>query len=176
MGFKSRVDIFSALFLACMLWSWRSRHKDLDIAHSVKQLSMTCPLPTIFDLHVVGVNGNQRCPIVQKIARNCKNGIPLRWNFSLLNEVFSKSISLTSANSVNHDIIQKWYGYQRYYTASNRYITIHSNRMCISITISGHIYCDAPLWTDTIPETVMEISFLLLHLEMYLLSAMECLW
>ena len=25
MGFKSRVDILPALFLACMLWSWRSR-------------------------------------------------------------------------------------------------------------------------------------------------------
>ena len=50
--------------------------------------------------------------------------------------VFPKWISM---NSVNHDKIQKWYCCLRYYPAINRYITICSNRRCISITTSGLI-------------------------------------
>ena len=47
------------------------------------------------------------------------------------NRVFPKWISLISLNSVNHDKIQKWYGYQRYYPFLNRYITSASNKKCI---------------------------------------------
>ena len=51
-----------------------------------------------------------------------------------VNGVFPKWISL---NSVNHDKIQKWYGYQRYYLTSNSYITNGSKRKCKSITTCG---------------------------------------
>ena len=55
--------------------------------------------------------------------------------------VFPKRISV---NSVNHDKIQKWYGYQSYYQLTdtllvpvNRYITSTSNEKYILITTSG---------------------------------------
>ena len=58
--------------------------------------------------------------------------------------VFPKRISVNSANSVNHDKIQKWYGYQSYYQLTdtllvpvNRYITSTSNKKYILITTSG---------------------------------------
>ena len=51
--------------------------------------------------------------------------------------VFSKWISLNSANSVNNDKIQKWYGYQSYYPSANKYITSTSNKKCIFISTSG---------------------------------------
>ena len=38
-------------------------------------------------------------------------------------EFFPKRISLNSVNSVNHDKIQKWYGYQRYCPSGNKYTT-----------------------------------------------------
>ena len=41
----------------------------------------------------------------------------------ILSGVFLKLSSLNSANSVNHDKIQKWFGYQRYYPSGNKYIT-----------------------------------------------------
>ena len=49
------------------------------------------------------------------------------------NRVFPKWISL---NSVNHDKIQKWYGYQTYYPSGNRYIT-SANKKKFLITTSG---------------------------------------
>ena len=98
---------------------------------------------------------------------------PIPWHIW----VFPKRISLNSANSVNHDKIHKCYGYQRYYLASNKYIAIAGNRKYISHHyLQVDIHCDSPEWKETIPETVMKISFLQLHLGMYLLSDMECLW
>ena len=43
-----------------------------------------------------------------------------------------------SLNSVNHDKVQNWSGYQRQCTSGNRYITSGSNTKSISITISTH--------------------------------------
>ena len=62
-------------------------------------------------------------------------------------------------NSVNQDKIQKWYGYQRYYLPSNRYITIGSNKKQHYYYLWLDIYRDSPQWIDTIPETVMGIPF-----------------
>ena len=56
------------------------------------------------------------------------------------NGVFPKWISLNSANSVNHDKIQKWYGYQSHYH----------------------------LLTDTLPILEIKSAFSLLPLGMYL--------
>ena len=54
--------------------------------------------------------------------------------------VFPKWLSLNSVNSVNHDQIQKQYGYQRYYPSSNRYIASASNTKCIIITTSRYLF------------------------------------
>ena len=40
-------------------------------------------------------------------------------------------------NSVNHDKIQTWYGYQIYYPSGNKYITSDSNLKCIFVATSG---------------------------------------
>ena len=50
--------------------------------------------------------------------------------------VFHKWLSRNSANSVNHDQIQEWYVYQRYYSSGNRYIASASNTNCIFIITS----------------------------------------
>ena len=50
--------------------------------------------------------------------------------------VFPKWLSLNSTNSVNHDKIQKWYGYQMYYPSGNKYI---SSTKCIFITTTGQV-------------------------------------
>ena len=42
-----------------------------------------------------------------------------------------------SANSVNYDKIQKWYGYQKYFSSGNKYIASASNTKCIFIDTSG---------------------------------------
>ena len=47
--------------------------------------------------------------------------------------VFPKYISLNSANSVNHDRIQKWYGYQNYYPSGNNYITSTSTNLQVVV-------------------------------------------
>ena len=77
---------------------------------------------------------------------NSKLHVSYRYSAALTDQVaapcalfeFSLNIfSLNSANSVNHDKIQKWYGYQRYYPFGNKYITSASNTMCIFITAYG---------------------------------------
>ena len=55
----------------------------------------------------------------------------------VLLEFFSKWLSLNFMNSMNHDKVPKWSGYQRLYPSVKIYITIGSNTKCISITTSG---------------------------------------
>ena len=55
--------------------------------------------------------------------------INIFWKFKD-KRVFLKWISL------NHDKIQKWYGFQKYYLSGNKYITNGSNIKCI-FTTSG---------------------------------------
>ena len=49
------------------------------------------------------------------------------------NRVFSQWLSLNSANSMNHDKVQNWSGYQMWYLSGNRYITsVKFGFSCIS--------------------------------------------
>ena len=85
----------------------------------------------------VGSNGENHVFIDLLISKqNHKNVVYETKRFCHF-RVFPKWISLNSGNSVNHDKIQKWYGYQRYYPSCNRYITSTSNIKCIFITTSG---------------------------------------
>ena len=69
---------------------------------------------------------------------------------------------------------QKWFSKQRHYLSGIKYITSVSNTKCISINdLWLDIHCDSPHRVDTIPETVMEISFRPLNLGMYLMSDVE---
>ena len=94
--------------------------------------------------------------------RDATQGGHCRYSMSKAgNWVFPKWISLNSANSVNCDKIQNWYGYQRYYASGNKYITSASNiyKVHFLYYLWVGIYCHSPLWTDTNQQIVVENSF-----------------
>ena len=62
--------------------------------------------------------------------------------------VFPKWISLNSANSVNHDKIQKWYGYQSYHLLKDTLPLPVIKGVYLCYLWVG-IYCQSPLGTDT---------------------------